>query len=365
MSLSNLAFISSVLLSPSLDKFSNSSSPASRSFHLLAGSLCCKLSCTSTKSRRRLQIKSFNPASIGTGFQAAFFRCMSSAKRYISSSPSLMMRTLWRCGKSGFRCWNIRQASKTAYASDRLHPKRFSIVLMQLLFTKSSQSGFGQLIGCNCTVMFALLMVVLCVLCMLWSSLKVCALWSLVTCTFCTTDELELGVQGFFFLRCVLIFAFSLSVWTLHLGQTKRLSLFLLIASVYFLISSSFIFMLPDPLNSISSLYGWRPYSILITNTLSSCPPFGTDHVLYILLLIRHVGHTMWSSMWRSETFKIIKYLKNSETASIHKQLWKSLRAYFGKPEKNKYLNRCTILVNIDKLVSSLSWGIPTDALQR
>ena len=57
---------------------------------------------------------------------------------------------------------NFRQASKAAAASGRLHPKRFSIVLMQLLFTKSSQSGFGQLIGCNCIVMFALLMVVLC-----------------------------------------------------------------------------------------------------------------------------------------------------------------------------------------------------------
>ena len=92
---------------------------------------------------------------------------------------------------------------------------------------------------------------------------------SLVTCTFwCTTDELELGMQGFFLCKCVLIFAFSLSVWASHLGQTKRLSLFLLIASVYILISSSFIFMLPDPLDCISSLYGWRPYSNLITNVV-------------------------------------------------------------------------------------------------
>jgi len=52
-------------------------------------------------------------------------------------------------------------------------------------------------------------------------------------------------MQGFFLVRCVFIFAFSLSVWDSHLGQTKRLSLFLLIASVYFLISSSFIFMPP------------------------------------------------------------------------------------------------------------------------
>ena len=34
-----------------------------------------------------------------------------------------------------------------------------------------------------------------------------------------------------------------------------------------------------------------------------------------------------------------VKKIQDSETASIHKQLWKSLAAYFGKPEKIKYLS--------------------------
>ncbi len=57
---------------------------------------------------------------------------------------------------------------------------------------------------------------------------------------------------------------------------------------------------------------GWRPYSTLITNTSSSCPRFGADHVPQILVLMHHVGHTMWSSMWRSEYFSVIEYLKSS-----------------------------------------------------
>ena len=92
-------------LSPSLDKFSNSSSPASRSFHLLAGKLVLQALLAHPRSldavcRSSLSIRP--PSGLAS-------KLLSSDVCHQRSDISpglhrLMMRTLWRCGKSAFRC---------------------------------------------------------------------------------------------------------------------------------------------------------------------------------------------------------------------------------------------------------------------
>ena len=142
------------------------------------------------------------------------------------------MQTVWRCGRLTLRCWNLKHANKAAAASDRLQPRRFSIVLIQFFLVKSSQAAFGYaasgygvaLMGdvCVCDIH--------------------CIGPAVVTecyyhCEHCTADKAM--VQGLFLCRCRITFVFSPGATSMHLGHTHSAMLLSVMASHYALTSSS------------------------------------------------------------------------------------------------------------------------------